>query len=67
MCTAAAASAGYRPAVARAGAAGPYLRFATNDYSLDSGLVGRRVKVRVSQRELTATVRGDGYFASRAR
>jgi hypothetical protein len=30
----------------------PHLRFDTNDYSLDPGLVGRRVEVRVSQREV---------------
>ena len=29
----------------------PYLRFDTNDYSLDPDLVGRRVEVRVDQRE----------------
>ncbi len=32
----------------------PYLRFDRNDYSLDSRLVGRRVEVRASQRELVA-------------
>lgn len=32
----------------------PYLRFDSNDYSLDPTLVGRRVDVRVSQREVTA-------------
>jgi transposase len=32
----------------------PYLRIDTNDYSLDPSLVGRRVDVRVSQREVTA-------------
>jgi transposase len=41
----------------------PYLRFDTNDYSLDPGLVGRRVEVRVSQRELTATVLDSGQLA----
>jgi transposase len=43
----------------------PYLRFDTNDYSLDPGLVGRRVEVRVSQRELTATVLDSGQLACR--
>ncbi len=33
----------------------PYLRIDTNDYSLDPALVGRRVEVRVSQREITAS------------
>jgi transposase len=32
----------------------PYLRFDRNDYSLDPRLAGRRVEVRVSQRELRA-------------
>jgi hypothetical protein len=32
----------------------PYLRFETNDYSPDPRLVGRRVEVRISQRELVA-------------
>ena len=32
----------------------PYLRFDRNDYSLDPRLVGRRVEVRVSQREIIA-------------
>ena len=31
----------------------PHLRFDTNDYSLDPALVGRRVEVRVDQREVT--------------
>ena len=34
-----------RPALVRAGAAGSYLRFDTNDYSLDPRRVGRRVEV----------------------
>ena len=34
----------------------PHLRFDTNDYSLEPNLVGRRVEVRVSQREITAHV-----------
>jgi hypothetical protein len=32
------------------------LRFDTNDYSLDPNLVGRRVEVTVTQREITASV-----------
>jgi hypothetical protein len=32
----------------------PYVRVDSNDYSLDPRLVGPRVEVRVSQRELTA-------------
>ena len=32
----------------------PHLRFDTNDYSLDPDLVGRRVEVRASQREIVA-------------
>ena len=43
----------------------PYLRFDTNDYSLDPQLVGRRVEVRVSQRELTATALDSGALACR--
>ena len=38
----------------------PYLRFDTNDYSLDPSLVGRRVEVRVSQREITAVALDSG-------
>ncbi len=37
--------------------ADPHLRVDTNDYSLDPALVGRRVEVRVSQREITAGLR----------
>jgi transposase len=32
----------------------PYLRFDTNDYSLDPRAAGRRVEVRATQREITA-------------
>ena len=39
----------------------PHVRFDTNDYSLDPNLVGRRVEVRVSQRE---DRRGRGQLAS---
>ena len=51
---AARADARRRPALRDARAAQPYLRVDTNDYSLDPRLVGRRVEVRVSQREVTA-------------
>jgi transposase len=43
----------------------PYLRFDTNDYSLDPELVGRRVEVRASQREITAVARDTGELACR--
>jgi transposase len=43
----------------------PYLRFDTNDYSLDPDLVGRRVEVCVNQREITATVLDSGELACR--
>jgi transposase len=38
----------------------PYLRFDTNDYSLDPRAAGRRVEVKVSQRKVTATLLGTG-------
>jgi transposase len=43
----------------------PHLRFDTNDYSLDPNLVGRRVEVRVSQREVTAVALDSGELACR--
>jgi len=43
----------------------PHLRFDTNDYSLDPNLVGRRVEVRVSQREVTAVALDTGELACR--
>jgi transposase len=43
----------------------PYLRFDTCDYSLDPGLVGRRVEVRVSDREVTALALDTGELACR--
>lgn len=43
----------------------PYMRFDTNDYSLDPNLVGRRVEVRASQRDITATVLDTGELACR--
>jgi len=42
-----------------------HLRFDTNDYSLDPNLVGRRVDVRVSQREITAVALDPGELAGR--
>ena len=41
----------------------PFVRVDTNDYSLDPGLVGRRVEVRVSQREISAVVLDTGELA----
>jgi transposase len=46
-------------------AADPFLRFDTNDYSLDPALVGRRVEVRVSQTEVTAACLDTGQLAAR--
>jgi transposase len=43
----------------------PYLRFDTCDYSLDPGLVGRRVDVRIDQREITAVALDTGEIACR--
>jgi transposase len=48
-------------------AAQPYLRFDTNDYSLDPRLAGRRVEARVSQREITAVALDTGELACRHR
>jgi len=45
----------------------PYLRFDTNDYSLDPRLAGRRVEVRVSQAEITAVALDSGELAARHR
>jgi hypothetical protein len=45
--------------------ADPHLRFDTNDYSLDPRLAGRRVEVRVSERELTAIALDTGELACR--
>ena len=41
----------------------PYLRIDTNDYSLDAALVGRRVEVRVDQREIRAIALDTGEIA----
>jgi transposase len=43
----------------------PYLRFDTCDYSLDPHLVGRRVEVRASQREVLAVCLDTGELACR--
>ena len=43
----------------------PYLRFDTNDYSIDPTFAGRRVEVRVSQTELTAVCLDSGELAAR--
>lgn len=45
----------------------PYLRWDTNDYSLDPRLAGRRVEVCVSQREITAVALDTGELACRHR
>jgi len=42
----------------------PHLRFDRNDYSLDPNLVGRRVEVRASQREITALCLDSGELAA---
>jgi transposase len=43
----------------------PHLRFDTNDYSLDPNLVGRRVEVCASQREIMAVALDSGELACR--
>lgn len=43
----------------------PYLRVDTNDYSLDPGLVGQRVEVRVDQRHVLAAALDTGVLACR--
>jgi transposase len=45
----------------------PFLRFDTNDYSLDPRFAGRRVEVRVSQHELVAVALETGEIAARHR
>ena len=45
----------------------PYVRVDTNDYSLDPRLVGRRVELRVSQREVVAACPETGELAGRHR
>ena len=43
----------------------PYVRIDSNDYSLDPRLVGRRVELRVSQREILAVALETGELACR--
>jgi transposase len=43
----------------------PFLRFDTNDYSVDPALVGRRVEVRISEREVLAVALDTGELACR--
>jgi transposase len=43
----------------------PYLRFDTNDYSLNPALVGRRVEISVDQRQVTAVALETGEIACR--
>ncbi|MDP9187686.1 MAG: IS21 family transposase [Actinomycetota bacterium] len=45
----------------------PFLRFDTCDYSLDPGLVGQRVEVRVTPREVVAVALDTGELACRHR
>jgi hypothetical protein len=45
----------------------PYLRVDRNDYSLDPQLAGRRVEVRVGQREITAVALDSGELAAHHR
>ena len=45
----------------------PYVRVDTCDYSLDPRLVGRRVEVRVAQREVSAVCLDTGEIAARHR
>jgi hypothetical protein len=41
----------------------PFLRFDTCDYSLDPGLVGRRVEARITDREVMAVALDSGELA----
>jgi hypothetical protein len=43
----------------------PLIRVDRNDYSIDPVFAGRRVEIRVSQREITATVLDTGELAAR--
>ena len=48
--------------------ADPHVRVDTNDYSLDPRLVGRRVEVRVGQRQITGVaLDGGGVACAHAR
>jgi hypothetical protein len=55
-----------RRAVARVPAQ-PFLRFDTNDYSVDPSFAGRRVELLATQREVAAVVLGSGEIACRHR
>ena len=46
-------------------AADPYLRFDTSDCSIDPRLAGRRVEVRVNEREVSAVAFDSGELACR--
>ena len=41
----------------------PHLRVDTNDYSLDPALVGRRIEVRIGQRQITGVALNEGRVA----
>jgi hypothetical protein len=43
----------------------PYVRFDTCDYSLDPDLVGRRVEIRITDREVLAVALDSGELACR--
>jgi hypothetical protein len=43
----------------------PFLRFDTNDYSLDPRLVGRRVEARITDEEVVAVALDTGELACR--
>jgi Mu transposase, C-terminal domain len=43
----------------------PYLRFDTNDYSLDPRFAGRRVELRAGERQILAIALGSGELAAR--
>jgi transposase len=43
----------------------PYVRFDTNDYSMDPDLVGQRVEVRIGDHEITAVALDTGQLACR--
>ena len=45
----------------------PWLRIDRNDYSIDPAFAGRRVELRVGQREVTAVVLDTGELACRHR
>jgi transposase len=47
--------------------ADPHVRVDTNDYSLEPALVGRRVEVRVGQRQIRAVALDSGELAARHR